>query len=381
MSSKLSIQIVTFNSKRFLKDCLDSVFRQSFQDFSVLLIDNASNDGTFEFVKNNYSEENIKREFGSSAKLFVVRNVRNLGFAQAHNQGIILTDSEFVLVLNPDVILEPKFLENLLKEADRDEGVGAVAGKLLKIKWGDREVEEKIKTDIIDSVGLRILKSRRFVDRGAGEKDKKRYGKKVEIFGVSGACVLYRRSALEDVRVPDEMDKVRLHSRQTRATVDAQFSNQIKDLEKIGEYFDRDFFAYQEDNDLAWRLRLRGWKAVYAPQAVAYHFRSAGVKGDAALFEIAKAHSHRSKIIEYLSFRNNLWLLFKNDYGVNVFLHLHFILFHLTLKKIYLLSTQPINFFKSGLAFYQGLPRMLRKRKYIIKRAKVGPREIRKWME
>jgi len=377
MSSKISIQIVTFNSKRFLKDCLDSIFRQSLQDFSVLVIDNASNDGSFDFVKNNYSSEKIKQEFGSFSRLFAVRNARNLGFSQAQNQGIIFTDSEFILIMNADVILEPDFLENLVKAIEPNEKIGSAGGKLLKIKLGDQEIEEKIKTDTLDSAGLRILKSRRFIDRGAGEKDKKRYDKKTEVFGISGACVLYRRSALEDIKVPivnsHKCLPTQAGTRASRAEgEDAPFAY---------EYFDQDFFAYQEDNDLAWRLKLRDWSAVCAPQAKAYHFRSMGISGKLGLLKTAQAHLRRPKLIEYFSFRNGLWLLFKNDFCINIFFHLYFILFHLALKKIYLLFTQPINFIKSGLSFYQGLPKMFRKRRYIIKRAKISSREIRKWME
>lgn len=337
MIKKLSIQIVTLNSKKFLKDCLDSLLAQKYQDFSVLIIDNASNDETPKFVKENYSE--------FSKKIFVLRNVNNIGFSKAHNQGIKISKSEFILVMNPDIILEPEFLQNIVGAIEKDKKLGSVGGKLLKIKSGDPELDEKIKTDIIDSTGLIVLKSRRFLDRGEGEKDKKQYDKSIDVFGISGACVLYRRQALEDVKIP---------------------------VGNSNEYFDEDFFAYKEDIDLAWRLRLRGWKSVYVPEARAYHFR------------IGASSWHRFsqyKIVNYLSFRNHLWVLLKNSYWSNFFLHSWAILPYQLSKKYYLLFTQPFNFIKSGVSFIVKAPKILKKRMYIQKNAKISPKQIRKWFQ
>lgn len=348
MIPKLSIQIITFNNRQFIKDCLDSLFKQTYQDFSILIIDNASNDGTVKFIHDYYSIKQIKKDFKSSAKLFVFRNIKNVGFAQAHNQGLKMSQSELVLVINPDIILEPNFLERLIKVLTKDEKIGSVGGKLLKIRLGDLELQEKIRTKLIDSTGLTILKSRRVIDRGEGEEDQKQYDKKTKVFGISGACVLYRKQALEDVRV---------------------LIGQAK--EKI-EYFDQDFFAYKEDVDLAWRLNLRGWQAVYVPQAKAYHFR-AGASIDRRFSQ--------AKLINFLSFRNHSWMLLKNNYARNFLIHLFYILGYQISKKSYLLLTQPLVLVKSGFSFYTGLHKMYQKRKYILSRAKVGPKEMRKWFQ
>lgn len=348
MIPKLSIQIITFNNRQFIRDCLDSLFKQTYQDFSILIIDNASNDGTLKFIQDQYSISQIKKNFKSSAKLFVFRNIKNMGFAQAHNQGLKMSQSELVLVLNPDIILEPNFLERLIKVLTNDEKIGSVGGKLLKIRLGDLELQEKIRTKLIDSTGLTILKSRRVIDRGEGEEDQKQYDKKTKVFGISGACVLYRKQALEDVRV---------------------LIGQVK--EKI-EYFDQDFFAYKEDVDLAWRLNLRGWQAVYVPQAKAYHFRAGA--------SINRRFS-QAKLINFLSFRNHLWMLLKNNYAQNFLIHFFYIFKYLISKKVYLLFTQPLVLVKSGFSFYTGLHKMYQKRKYILSRAKVSPKEMRKWFQ
>lgn len=344
---KISIQIVTWNSLKFLPDCLESIFQQTFKDFLVLIIDNASTDGTIEFVEKNYP------------KVRIIKNSKNLGFARAHNQGIITTQSDYILVMNPDVILEPDFLEKLIEVAEEDKRIGSLGGKLLKIKSGDQEIAERIKTNIIDSTGLKIFKSRRVIDRGEGEIDKGQYNQPEEVFGISGACVLYRRQALEDVLVPRIKADISVNPR----------NDQRKSMFTEGEYFDQDFFCYKEDIDLAWRLQLRGWKAIYLPEAKAYHFRSVSIS----------ERFNKSPLVNFFSYRNHLWMLLKNDYFSNFLRHLWFIFWYQLSKELYLLFTQPDVLFKGSLAFWQGFSKMYKKRKYIIKRAKIKAEEMRKW--
>ncbi|MDA2921793.1 glycosyltransferase family 2 protein [Patescibacteria group bacterium AH-259-L07] len=352
MIPKVYIQIVTFNSQRFIKSCLDSVFLQTFQDFSVLVIDNASRDDTVSFVKERYTKQFIGEKFNSSVPLFVVRNPRNTGFSYAHNQGIVMSKSEFILVMNPDMILKPDFLLALVKTIEKDTAIASVGGKLLRLKLGDPELDEKIKTTIIDTTGIHVMRSRRVIDRGEGEQDKGQYDKKVDVFGISGACSLYRRLALEDVSVPI-------------GSLTQQ--NWVRD-----EYFDQDFFAYKEDADISWRLQLRGWKAQYVSQAVAYHFRAGAP---------LKKRFSQSTLVNYLSYRNHLWTVLKNTYWSNFFTHLIYIFFYQLVKELYLFFTQPFVLLKASFSFWMGFKKMLRKRKYIMKNAKVDSKEMRKWFK
>ncbi|MBU4369954.1 glycosyltransferase family 2 protein [Patescibacteria group bacterium] len=368
MNSKLIIQIVTWNSLKFLKECLDSVFNQTFKSFSVLIIDNGSNDKTVDFIRKNYSKEKIKEKFKKTSKIFIFQNNKNLGFSRAHNQGLFLAQSEFVLVLNPDVILEPDFLTKLMRKAVKEKKIGSFAGKLLRIKSGDVELEEKIKTDIIDTTGFKIFKNRHIIDRGQRQKDKKQYDKETNVFGVSGACALYRRQALEDVKLPIIRNSSKFVIRKGKERSD-------------WEYFDEDFFAYQEDMDMAWRLQLKAWPCLYVPQAKAYHYRGVGGKENIGLFELAKLHWQRSKTIEYLSYRNHLWLLLKNSYLKNIFYHFFVIFFYQLGKRIYLLFTKPKVLLKVSFCFWKNLAKMYKKRKIIMKNAKVDAKQMRKWIE
>lgn len=351
--TKLIIQIVVWNSRKFLKNCLNSIFEQTFKDFLVLLIDNNSTDQTIEFIKESYSPKKIKQNFNKRNKIFVFQNNKNLGFSGAHNQGLNLMNSEYVLIMNPDIILEPDFLANIIKIADKKKQGGSFSGKLLKVKTGDIECEELIKTKIIDSVGLTLFKNYRFADQGQGEEDKGQFNQEREIFGVSGACALYRREALEQSKLP-------------------LLNNQF-------EYFDQDFFAYQEDVDLAWRLRLFNWSCFYVPQARAYHFRQVGLREKPGLFEMAKKHRQRSNNIEFFSYRNHLWLLLKNIYWSEFFYCFFWILLYYLGKKIYLFFFKPRILFKATASFLTGALKMIRKRKIIMSKAKIGPKEFRKW--
>lgn len=335
---KVSINLVTWNSLKFLPQCLASIFQQNYKDFSLLIIDNGSNDGTIKFLEKEYPH------------IAFLKNSRNLGFSKAHNQGIkfaIEKGFDYVLVINPDIILTQNCLENLVQTMESDLRIAGVGPKLFKVQTGNVELKESIKTKIIDSCGLKILRSRKVVERGAKEMDEGQYNKKEEVFGISGALVLYRSKTLNDIKINDE-------------------------------YFDEDFFAYKEDIDLAWRLRLKGWKNLYQPKAIAYHYRTATIKETAGLIETIKNRREKSKIVNYFSYKNHLLLLVKNEFIFNFLLHLPFILFYEFKKFIYLLffETKTLKAFKQ---FLKELPSALKKRRLIMKDRKIGFKEIRKW--
>src|SRR3989338_5706094 len=118
---KVSVQIVTWNSERSLFNCLESLGRQTFTDFSVLVIDNGSQDGSVRFVRSHYPTT------------AVLENFKNLGYAKANDQGIALAKAEYVLVMNPDVVVAETFLSRLVAFADRHPEGGSFTGKTLKL--------------------------------------------------------------------------------------------------------------------------------------------------------------------------------------------------------------------------------------------------------
>lgn len=340
MINDVTVQIVSFNSKDCINRCIASVCNQSFKNLNIYLIDNASIDGTLE-------NANLDKIGMFPVELTILRNPINLGFSAAHNQGFRLSVSKYVLVLNPDVILTPTFIEELVKYLECDPQAGAACGKLLRLSL------EGQPTEIIDSSGLIMHKNRRGRDRGQGEFDRGQYDKQEYIFGSTGAAVLYRREMLEDIKV-----KIGVNS-PPRPEVNP---------ESTAEYFDESFFAYKEDIDLAWRAQLRGWKCVYVPSAIAYHARG---------WQPGK----RDKIprfIQTLSFRNRYLMLLKNEEWENFIIHLPQIILFETFSLFYVLFRAPF-LIKGWFDALRLLRTTLQKRKQIMASKKLYARELRKW--
>lgn len=228
----VSILITTYNSEKFLKRCLESALQQDCPDLEIIIVDNASSDGT----------RTVLREFGT--RLRVIYNDRNRGFAAGQNQAIAQARGDWLFSLNPDVILNPDFLSTLLAAATQAAGtrggerIGALCGKLLR--WKPNASDER--SDTIDSTGIYFRRNLRHLDRGSDELDRGQYERREYVIGATGAAALYRRTMVEDISVH-------------------------------GEFFDEDFFAYREDADLAWRAQLMGWACLYVPEAVAWHVR------------------------------------------------------------------------------------------------------------
>lgn len=222
----VSVLITTYNSARFLQNCLESLRQQAYKPLEIIAVDNASSDGTRELLAH------------AEPEISVIYNGSNIGFAAAQNQAARMAKGDWLLSLNPDVVLNPDFVAKLVATGEMDSKVGVVCGKLLR--WnpgGNREF-----TQIIDSTGIYFLPNLRHLDRGAGETDNKQFEQTEYVFGATGAAALYRRSMVDDVSVD-------------------------------GEFFDEQFFAYREDADLAWRAQLMGWRCLYTPEAVGWHVR------------------------------------------------------------------------------------------------------------
>lgn len=341
-SLKITIIIPTYNSKIYIAHCLNSIFEQTCRDFQVLIIDNNSQDGTADFIRGNYPLVNI------------IQNNKNLFFAKANNQGLRLAKSEFVVLCNQDIILEPTWLEAMMHAAEdeRYRAYGGFGGSLLKLKAINLEVGDFQKTDLIDSCGLAVLKNHRVVELGAGQKRDK-FLQRQEVFGQSGALALFRCDALEDVKLK-------------------------YDDHPNGDYFDGDFLFYKEDVDLAWRLQLRGWASLLVPEAVAYHLRTFSGSEEDKLGRIIKSRSQKAQLAKYYSYRNHFLVLLADEFAGNLWHYLLPILWHELLKLIYVLFFETRNLKAIGeIILLSG--RIRRKRKFLFSRAKIGAREIRRW--
>jgi GT2 family glycosyltransferase len=228
----VGVSIVTFDSSRHIGRCLDALLAQEGVRLDVVVVDNASSDATGEILGQYRGQYR--------GRIRVIRNPENLGFAIAQNQAIRATRGPWVLTLNPDLLMEPGFLRNLVDAGRRDPGAGAVCGKLLSIGDGFEPQPERR----IDSAGIYFTPAMRHFDRGWNEPDGAAFDRPEYVFGACAAAALYRRRMIDDISVG-------------------------------GDFFDPDFFAYREDADVAWRAQLLGWRCIYVPGAVAWHVRTA----------------------------------------------------------------------------------------------------------
>ena len=215
----VSVIVVSWNSRAFLEGCLASVKEQTHPNVELIVVDNASTDGSAELVRERYP----------SAAL--IRNPQNLGFCAANNTGLKRAGGTYILFLNADATLTPRYLEEALKPFSADRRTGMVAGKVLRFDH-----------HTLDTTGQFLTRSRRVRERGYGEPDRGQYDRPGEVFSVCGAVALVSRAMVDSVSLD-------------------------------GEFFDEDFFAFNEDLDAGWRARRLGWRCAYEPAAVAYHYR------------------------------------------------------------------------------------------------------------
>ncbi|HDQ22759.1 MAG TPA: glycosyltransferase family 2 protein [Candidatus Uhrbacteria bacterium] len=339
--SKFSIHLVTWNSQKYIEECLNSVLKQTFTDYLLLIIDNGSFDQTAKII-----EDQFLPVLGQKARF--IKNKENIGFARAHNQALLWSNSKYVLPLNHDVVLAGNFLEEAGKFLDENPKAGSISGKVLRWQFENSEdLKKSHKSDIIDSLGLKIFKNHRLIEFGGGEKDRGQYDKVQEIWGVSAACPVYRRKALDDVRYKDE-------------------------------FFDNDFFSYKEDVDLAYRLRWRAWSSFYLPQVVAYHDRSAKSAEKTKGLKVISLRENKARFINYHSYKNHIFVLIKNlspKIFQRYFLH---ILFYELKKFIYILffeqSTLP-----GWKEIFVKIKIMKAKRRFIMKNRLIKDDQIKKW--
>lgn len=328
---KISVQILGFNEKHHLKAAFERIREQDYPNFDVTYIDNASTDGSEHFVRQNFPE------------VRVIQTGVNNHYGPAHNKGIASTDGEFVCILNADLELAPNYLSLAIKPLLADPQVAGVQGKLLR----PEPVNGKY---VLDGTGLTITRSRKIRDRGQLELDNGQYDSAGEVFALNGSSPVYRRSALQD----------------------AAFE---------GEIIDEDMTAFYDDSDLGWRLRHRGWKLWYEPQALVYHERGFGQSpsGYKNIFALVKFRSKFSLRSRRLAWRNRIFLILKNDYGAPFWKSLPFILAQqiTELGFIVLFETKTLGIVPKMLS---QLPRIFKKRKFIKDTAKVKPEFVNTWI-
>ena len=205
---KVSIIIVNYNGERVLEDCIRAVEGQSFRDFEIVLVDNASTDGSLSLA----------------GHLHLISLPENRGFTGGNIEGLRHCSGYYIVLLNNDTEPERVWLQALVDAADAHPEVGICASKL--IKHG---------TNRVDSAGDLFSTALKGFKRGEGEIENG-FNREEYIFGACAGAALYRRSMLDEIG-----------------------------------FLDEDFFLIHEDTDLNWRAQLSGWKVLYVPSAAVYH--------------------------------------------------------------------------------------------------------------
>lgn len=212
----ISIVIPNYNGKKYLKECLDSIYNVHDTSYEVIVIDNDSQDDTFEWL-NQYNN------------LIFKQLDKNYGFSHAVNEGIQLAQGKYVLLLNNDTVIESDFLGQLVNTMEQDTQIFGVSSKM--IAYHNR--------NIIDDAGDEYNLLGWAKKRGDGQPVEL-FTQPQQVFSACAGAALYRKSIFDEIG-----------------------------------YFDEKFFAYMEDIDISYRANIYGYKNVYSPKAKVYHIGSA----------------------------------------------------------------------------------------------------------
>ena len=218
----VSVIILNYNGRNLLDECLKSVLNANYPNLEIILVDNASTDGSIEIIEERYKNVPFLR---------IIKNASNFGFAAGNNIGVSYAKGKYIVFLNNDTVVEPNWLTELVSVMENDVKIGAAQSKLLSLT--DKKSIDSA-GDFIDYYGFSIRRG------GWGEKDEGQYDRIEEIFSARGAALIVRSKVLAEIGA-----------------------------------FDPDFFLGYEDIDLCWRIRLNGYKIVLVPNSRVYHIGSA----------------------------------------------------------------------------------------------------------
>lgn len=307
-----SVIVPNWNGRDLLKDCLQSLENQSYKGFEIILVDNGSTDGSVKYVVEKFPHVRI------------VKLEKNYGFAKAINEGVKVSNAEFVVFLNNDTEVKKDCLKNLISSAKRHPEVISVNAKLLN--YYNRE--------IIDGVGILINEVGQARSIGWQEKDRGQYREQY-IFGATGGGSLFKRVEFISIGM-----------------------------------FDENYFMYSEEVDFAFRAQFLGYKSIFCPKAVLFHKHKATAK-------------KLPQNLEYWQFRNMTQTLFKDFPSAILFKKWRWLKIILVHLNTYLYQLKNGFFwppFLADLWIFISLPHLLNERKKIQESRKVSDEYIESFL-
>lgn len=308
---EISVVIVNFNGQQHLRTCLDAVFAQEGASFEVVLVDNASSDGSAEFVRANYPDVRL------------VVSATNLGFAGGNNLGAREARGSLLTFLNNDTRAEAGWLLALRHGLAWAPDIALVTSRIVYMH----------DPTLIDSAGDGVTRAGGAFKRGHGTPASQHLRRR-EVFGACGAAFLIPRHVFEEVGG-----------------------------------FDEDFFLSHEDVDLSYRVRLRGYRCVYMPEAIVRHVGSAslGRVSDTSVF---------------YGQRNLEWSYLKNTPALILWPSLPLHAMYIAAAFAYFAWAGRLPAFLSAKwAALRGVPGMLRKRRLVQGTRRASASDIWKMLE
>jgi len=245
---KIAIVVLNWNGKKWLEKFLPTLINNS-KEGDVFIADNASKDDSVDFIKKEFPQVEI------------IHNNYNEGYAKGYNKALKQIHAEYFVLINSDIEVTPGWLSPIINLMQSNIDVAACQPKLLDYNNKTQFEYAGASGGFIDNLGYPFCRGRIFK---VTEEDKNQYNNAIEIFWATGACLFTRASQFWEVGGLDE-----------------------------------DFFAHQEEIDLCWRLKNKGYKIMVEPQSIVYHVGGGTLNSD-------------SPFKTYLNFRNNLCMLFKN---------------------------------------------------------------------
>lgn len=348
---KLSVHLVTWNGSKYIPYLFESLRKQTYQDFKLVILDNTSSDDTVEKIKHEL--QNFPFEYE------LIINKENKGFAGGHNQlwtmDYGLQSMEYCLLLNQDMYLMPDCLEKMVKFMDENQNIAGVSPRLMrwdfdKIQNTNNNIQDSF-TDKIDSLGLKIFRNRRVIEQYTQEswtEIKDNFSNNIlETFGLSGAFPMFRRSMINEILLN-------------------------------GQIFDEDYHSYKEDVDLAFRMLFHGFSTRVLLDVVAHHDRAGAGPKEMDDKSACGNKKKQSEWVRHHSYKNHLMTLYKNEYWQNCLLDLPWIKWY-ELKKFCYFLLFDRSVLKGLREFWQMRKELKKKRVEIKKLRKVSWRELRKW--
>lgn len=314
----VSIVLLNYNGGGFLAPCLDSVLSQDYPALEVIIVDNASTDGSLKVLDDP-----------RYARFKLIANADNEGFSRGMNIGMAASNGEYVMPLNFDIIMEPDFISRMVAAAESGDRIGSVSGKLLRL-------DDNGKTSTIDSTGHLVFNNRYVINRGENQADTGQYDRADLIFGTCGAVPLYKKEMLDDIAYE-------------------------------GEYYDEAFFIMLEDVDIDWRAQLRGWDCAYTPAAVAYHYRGATGSG-------------KSRLIQRHYYKNRYLLMWQNDTFLSVLKSYPAVWLMDLYLFLDILFTSPPALLLAWGDMVRLAPQTLKKRRFVQSRRLAAQADIEGWL-